>query len=266
MTRPELDLSHVRTLLCDADGTLFASEEPAFAASVAVTNACLERFGSADRYTGEELRQVANGKSFRLTLTELAVAHGVDVESESFARDLESWVAQENEIVTRHLAEVLRPEETVRGPLQALAPAFTLALVSSSALTRVDASLASSGLDELFPAARRFSAQDSLPVPTSKPDPAVYLHAVRELGLAQGAGLAIEDALPGAQSAVAAGLPTVGMLCFVPPAERDQRARELRAAGVGVLVESWAELAGLLEGARGGAASAVGQQTGGVRA
>jgi HAD superfamily hydrolase (TIGR01509 family) len=246
----QLDLTGVSTLLCDADGTLFASEEPAFEASVAVTNAWLEEVGAAERFTAEQLRLAANGKSFRLSLTELAQGHGVDVDAPTFARDLEVWVAQENVVVTRHLSTVLRPDDRVGEPLRALQAEFGLALVSSSALTRLDASLASSGLAELFPAARRFSAQDSLPVPTSKPDPAVYQLAVRRLGLAPGAALAVEDAVPGAQSAVAAGLLTVGMLCFVPVAERAQRALELQRVGVHALFDSWAELAELLHRSR----------------
>ncbi|GAA1430706.1 HAD family phosphatase [Microlunatus lacustris] len=250
MPHPDLDLSAVSTLLCDADGTLFASEEPAFEASVAVVNACLERMGAAERFTAEQLRLAANGKSFRLTVTELARAHGVAVTSPAFVRDLEAWVAEENEVVTRHLAAVLRPDESVREPLRALQAGFGLALVSSSALTRIDASLKSSGLVELFPAARRFSAQDSLPVPTSKPDPAVYQLAVQQLGLAPGTALAVEDAVPGAQSAVAAGLYTVGLLCFVPPAERAQRVLELQRVGVHALLDSWADLADLLRRSR----------------
>ena len=96
----------------------------------------------------------------------------------------------------------------------------------------------------------RFSAEDSLPVPTSKPDPAVYQLAVQQLGLAPGTALAVEDAVPGAQSAVAAGLYTVGMLCFVPPAERAQRVLELQRVGVHALLDSWADLADLLHRSR----------------
>ena len=250
MPFPDLDLRSVSTLLCDADGTLFASEEPAFEASVGVTNSCLERWGAAERFTADQLRLAANGKSFRLTLTDLARAHGLPVQSPAFARDIDAWVAEENEIVTQHLANVLEPDDSVRGPLQDLQRTFGLALVSSSALTRIDASLKSTGLTTLFPTDRRFSAQDSLPVPTSKPDPAVYHLAVQRLGLAPGAALAVEDAVPGAQSAVAAGLYTVGMLCFVPPAERAQRVLDLQRAGVHALVDSWTELADLLQRSR----------------
>jgi hypothetical protein len=45
--------------------------------------------------------------------------------------------------------------------------------VSSSALARLAGCFTATELDRLIPPARRFSAEDSLPTPTSKPDPAV---------------------------------------------------------------------------------------------
>lgn len=246
MRVPGPDLTSVTTVLCDADGTVFDSEGPAFEAAVVLANRYLVSLGSPDRYTAEELRRAATGLSFRVTLTGLARARGVDVTSPAFAAEVERWVAEENEAVSSHLAQALRPDESVRGPLRRLDASFALAIVTSSTLTRIDASLVSSGLAGLFPATERFSAQDSLPVPTSKPDPAVYLLAVDRLGLRPGEAVAVEDAVPGATSAVAAGLPTVGMLCFVPPDEREQRVADLRAAGVALLVDSWSELEQLL--------------------
>ena len=260
MPSADLDLASVTTLLCDADGTVFDSEEPAFDASAAVTNRVLQALGVPRRYTAEQLRLGATGKSFRAGLTELVASHGVDVTTSGYAADLDGWVAEENEVVTRHLAGVLRPDPTVREPLRELTSTTALALVTSSTLPRIDACLRSTDLADLFPPERRFSAQDSLPEPTSKPDPAVYLLAVRRLGLDPGSALAVEDAIAGAQSAVAAGLRTVGMLCFVPPAERSQRIEDLRRVGVDALVDSWAELAALLHRSR-----ATSQAAGGRR-
>ena len=250
MPFPDPDLTPVTTLLCDADGTLFASEEPAFAASVSVANACLEQLGVTERLTAEQFRLAANGKSFRASITEIARTHGATVPP----ADLDAWVVQENEVVTRHLADVLVPDTGVSGPLRAVAQDLGLALVTSSALTRIDACLEAAALADLFPEQRRFSAQDSLPVPTSKPDPAVYQLTLRELGLDPSAALAVEDAVAGAQSAVAAGIRTVGMLCFVPAQERAQRVLDLPQVGVSVLADSWAELGALLQRSRTGEA------------
>jgi beta-phosphoglucomutase-like phosphatase (HAD superfamily) len=74
----------------------------------------------------------------------------------------------------------------------------------------------------------------------------VYIHAGHVLGTAPGAGIAVEDSINGARSAVAAGYPTVGIVLFVPPPDREDRTVALREAGVSAVVASWEELADLL--------------------
>ena len=240
----EVDLQAVTTLLCDADGNLFPSEEPAFEASADVINRVLEELGSDKRYEAEELRLAATGKTFRVTVTELAVAAGGDPSPE----DLERWVAEEQRAVSAHLGRTLVPDPEVVGALTRLGERLTLAAVSSSALGRLDACFRVTDLADLLPVQRRFSAEDSLPRPTSKPDPAVYRLAIQRLGITPEQGLAIEDSPTGARSAVGAGLATVGNLRFVAPAEREQRIAELTDAGVCAIVSSWTELERLLAG------------------
>jgi beta-phosphoglucomutase-like phosphatase (HAD superfamily) len=160
---------------------------------------------------------------------------------------LERWVQEEKRQVTAYLGSVLEPDPSVLEPLIRLGRRLLLAAVSSSATARLAACFAATGLDDLVPPDRRFSAEDSLPVPTSKPDPAVYLFACTRLGVEPARSVAVEDSLPGAQSAVAAGITTVGNLQFVAPAERDERERLLRAARVRTVVTSWHELERLLE-------------------
>jgi len=230
-------LAGVTALLCDADDNLFPSEAPAFEASVEVTNRFLAACGIDRQVTAEELRAEATGKNFRATARDLAAAAGVEVP------DLDSWVAREQEAITAHLRAALTPDPAVTGPLTELGRHLTLAAVSSSALARLEGSFTATGLTGLLPATRRYSAEDSLPTPTSKPDPAVYLHACRELGISPAAGLAVEDSVAGATAAVRAGCPTVGNVVFVPPAERDRRRADLVQAGVLTVIGSWAELA-----------------------
>src|SRR4051794_30531795 len=243
MTAPAaLDLDAVEVLLCDADGSLFPSEEPAFEASADVTNRLLAGLGVERRYTATELRLGTTGKNFRTTAVDLATVHGASIDSTT----LEWWVAEEKRRVTAHLREALSPDESVLGPLRALAKRFRLALVSSSARTRLDACLGAGGLDPLFPPGLRLSAEDSLPAPASKPDPAIYVHAGEALDIAGTQGLAIEDAVPGVQSAVAAGFPVLGNVVFVPPDERPDRAAALIAAGAAGVITGWAELERML--------------------
>lgn len=261
------DPAPITTLLCDADDNLFPSEAPAFAASVEVTNRFLARFGVRAPLSAEDLRKQAVGKNFRSTAIDLAVlcevpmeptlAHdrpGALIASDSdiaagralCADELEQWVRQEREQVTAHLATTLKPDPEVLAPLQALASRYALAAVSSSASKRLDACFAATGLDPLIPAALRFSAEDSLPVPTSKPDPAVYLHTGQVMGVDAHQGLAIEDSVAGVTSAVAAGYLTVGNVMFVPVDERRCRTAELIDAGAVAITHSWRALADVL--------------------
>src|SRR4051794_31985353 len=93
-------------LLCDADGTLFASEEPAFEASTAVTNRLLAELGVAKRFAAGELRQAAMGRSFRATAAWLAAEHGKAIEPER----LERYVRAEREQVIARVARTLTPD------------------------------------------------------------------------------------------------------------------------------------------------------------
>jgi beta-phosphoglucomutase-like phosphatase (HAD superfamily) len=265
----DLDLSEAHVLLCDADGNLYPSEEPAFVASAEVTNAFLAAYQVPARFTAEELRLAATGRNFRTTAVDLCVAHGVRLHPDladrypgarTAAADddhpvltrqaLEDWVAEENRRVTAHLGRVLRPDVRVLGPLTALDPVLTLASVSSSAMSRLDACFTATGLATLIPGSRRYSAEDSLPTPTSKPDPAVYLLAGRRLGCSDRQALAVEDSVPGARSALAAGFPIVGNVMFVAEDERHRRIVELRQAGVAGVAESWQDVADLVLPAR----------------
>lgn len=251
----------VRVLLCDADDCLFPSEIPAFEASAGVVNRLLAHVGLARRMTPDELRARATGRNFRASMPDLIAAEGGEIDP----GELDPWVDEERREVTAHLAAVLRPDPAVHGPLAALAAHVHLALVSSSALGRIDACLRAAGLDALLPPAVRFSAEDSLPEPRSKPDPAVYAFAVARLGVAPAEALAIEDSVSGVRSARGAGVPVVGNVMFVPADERAGRRAALEEAGALAVVGSWEELGALLapalaQAARAGAPTPVRQR------
>lgn len=243
MTDAPHPLTGIRVVLCDADGNLFPSEEPAFEASVEVTNRYLADHGVARQYGAEELRLAATGRSYRTILAALAREHGID---EPSAAELEQLVRAEKAAVTAHLRTALHPDPDVLGPLARLAERHGLAAVSSSADARIAACFEVTGMAEHFPPERRFSAEDSLPVPTSKPDPAIYLYALHALGLRPEQAVAVEDSPTGATAAVAAGIPTLGNLQFVQPAERAEREQQLRDVGVLRIVSGWHEVVDLV--------------------
>lgn len=259
-----LDPAAVTTILCDADDNLFPSEAPAFIASTEVTNQFCARLGKAGSFTPEELRHKLMGKNFRAAAHLFATEAGVPVApsagrdvvvpmsrpevepgSPISAEEMEWWVAEEKMQVSQHLAEQLRPDDAVLGPLGRLARRFSLAAVSSSALQRLAASFTATGLDDLLPPARRWSAEDSPPRPTSKPDPTVYQLACRELGIAPEEAIAVEDSRAGATAAIRAGIPTVGNLQFVTEAERPGRIATFTELGVVAIVADWSELEAL---------------------
>ena len=255
-------LQDVTCVLCDADGNLFPSEEPAFVASTDVTNRFLAEHGVQRRYTAEELRIATTGLNFRSTAVALAVEHGVPVAEGLLppgtaahatvggpvldAESLQEWVSVEAAAVTAHLRTALTEDPAVREPLTAIAREYGVAAVSSSADGRIAACFEVTGLAGFFPPERRFSAEDSLPRPTSKPDPAIYRFAGERLGLGPGQAVAVEDSVPGATSAVRAGWPTIGNLQFVAPDERAEREAALRDLGVLAVVSGWAEVLDLL--------------------
>src|SRR5215210_219180 len=106
-----LDVSAVEVLLCDADGNLFASEDPAFFASAVVTNRLLSELGVERTFTPDALRRRALGKNFRATVLELAAEANVTID----ATTLEWWIREEQRAVVAHLASVLRPDPEVGG-------------------------------------------------------------------------------------------------------------------------------------------------------
>jgi HAD superfamily hydrolase (TIGR01509 family) len=237
-----VELRRVRTLLLDADGVLFPSEEPAYAASAEVVNRLTAALGISRRFDADELRLTSTGKNFRSTTIELTQSSGMTLAPE----ELERWVTDEKTAVTSHLATTLRPDADVIRALRKLNTRYELAVVSSSALARLDVCFEATALASLLPPARRFSAEDSLPEPSSKPDPAIYLAAAERLKITPDQGLAIEDSLSGAAAAVAAGFPTLGNVCFAPSSERHARVTGLQRTGVFAVVSSWKSIERLL--------------------
>ena len=85
------DLSVLRSLdlqvlLCDADGNLFPSEEPAFDASTVVVNRFLADLGIDRRFAPPELRAAAVGRNFRATALALIDEHGLTIDGAQLER------------------------------------------------------------------------------------------------------------------------------------------------------------------------------------
>ena len=153
------------------------------------------------------------------------------------------WVAR---LRSKLIDLLAREVEPMPGAGQALAATAALGLpfriASNSSHEEMAVKFERTGLASLV-AGLLHSARD---VPRGKPAPDVFLAAATAAGVAPGACLVVEDSVPGALAARAAGMACVGLA----PAGDDPA---LRAAGA-VLISSLAELPALLRAALGDAA------------
>ncbi|KAG6115142.1 hypothetical protein E4U14_001058 [Claviceps sp. LM454 group G7] len=239
----------ITTLLFDCDNTLVLSEELAFEACAELINKiCAER-GIVMKFTGQSLITEFVGQNFRGMLKTLQKEHGIEISPE----DMEKYVLMEEDAVIAKLETSLKPCPGVESVLQELQASgkYQLAVVSSSALRRVKASVDKVNQTKYFKGPDGedliYSAATSLPVPTSKPDPAIYLHALEVLKKDASEALAIEDSKSGAMSATRAGIYTVG---YVGPYAEDKRTEMvgvLKEAGAAVVMTDWSEFPAILK-------------------
>ena len=120
-------------------------------------------------------------------------------------------------------------------------PPLPKAVASSSPTSWLRGSLERFGLAHHF-GDRLFSAAEH--VARGKPNPDIYLHAARELGVEPAEVLVLEDTAPGVTAAKAAGMTVVG-LCAGLHCGGDYGDR-LRAAGADHIAGSYAEVLDLV--------------------
>jgi HAD superfamily hydrolase (TIGR01509 family) len=152
--------------------------------------------------------------------------HGVQLELIEWARGIGTWDAFDphahletltgktldkddlQTVVRGRVHEVIHALEPIFGVLEVLdrakAGGLRLAVASSSDRDWVQDHLARLGLLERFE-----TLSTRYDVERVKPDPALYLHALKQLGLQPAQAVAIEDSPNGAKAALAAGLRTV---------------------------------------------------------
>jgi HAD superfamily hydrolase (TIGR01509 family) len=163
--------------------------------------------------------------------------------------ELETYVLREEDQVIAKLKAELKPCVGVDAELEKLAAKkhYKMAVVSSSALRRVNASVQKVGQDKYFQPQHVFSAATSLPTPTSKPDPAIYIHAMKELKVQPNQCVAIEDSKSGTLSAVRAHIPVVGYVGSYEPEKADEMSKVLKEAGAKVVMTDWTQFQDCLD-------------------
>lgn len=237
-------MAKITTLLFDCDNTLVLSEELAFEGCADLLNQILELKGAPqiEPLTGSRLIVEFVGQNFRGMLLTLKERYSFELTPD----ELETYVRREEDVVIAKLKESLRPCPGVDEVLEKLKGKYQYAVVSSSALRRVLASIEKVGQDKYFDKDKVYSAATSLPKPTSKPDPAIYLWSLEKLGKKAEECVAVEDSKSGTLSATRAGIKVVG---YVGPYEDDKRAemeKVLKDAGAVVIMRDWSEFEGCL--------------------
>jgi len=228
----------ITTLLFDCDNTLVLSESLAFEACADLANEILTKHGKPDRYTGPQLLSEFVGQNFRGMMVSLQKKYDITLSQD----ELEAYVSREEDEVIKKLKAKLVACEGVDPVLEQLAKdgKYTLAVVSSSALRRVKVSVEVVGQGKFF-GDRIYSAASSLPKPTSKPDPAIYLHAMKDLGVTASECIAIEDSKSGATSAKNAKIRTIGYVGSYDPEEREKMYGVLEACDAKPIMKDWTE-------------------------
>lgn len=158
--------------------------------------------------------------------------------------ELESFVKKEEDRVIATLERKAKPCVGANAELEKLAKSkhYGMAVVSSSALRRVQASLKKVDQDKYFPPDHIFSAATSLPTPTSKPNPAIYLHACKVVGKKPEECVAIEDSKSGTLSAVRAGIHVIAYVgCYDGKEKQAEMGKSLKENGATNVMTHWSE-------------------------
>jgi beta-phosphoglucomutase-like phosphatase (HAD superfamily) len=193
--------------MLDCDNTLVQSERFAFEACADLTNEVMKKYNIDATYSADSLLEDFVGHNFRGMLKGLQQKHNFTMSD----ADMDDYVQQELGAVTRKLSQKAVECPGVTKELQKLKDAgYPMSVVSTSAKSRVVASIEKAGIAHFFPPEHVYSAATSLNPPSSKPDPAIYHFAAKELGVKESEAVTVEDSKSGATAAMRAGIPCIG--------------------------------------------------------
>ena len=200
-------MGKVKYVMLDCDNTLVQSERLAFEACADLTNIVMEKHGLDARYTADSLLEDFVGHNFRGMLKGLQQKHNFTMPEE----EMEDFVQRELGAVTAKLSQKAIECPGVTDELQWMKDqGYPMSVVSTSAKSRVVASIEKAGIADFFPNEHVYSAATSMEKPSSKPDPAIYLYAAEKLGVKPSEAVTVEDSKSGATAAMRAGIPCIG--------------------------------------------------------
>jgi len=216
----------IKYILFDCDNTLVLSERLAFEACADLTNELLAKHKvQHEPYTVEALLEDFVGQNFRGMMVGLQKKHNFQMSAE----ELDDYVDREvGKVVEKLMAKATpcpgAPEEVAK-----LMGKIPMAVVSTSAKPRVIASLLKTGMGngKYWSDEHVFSAATSLTPPSSKPDPAIYLHAAKVLGVKPEECVAVEDSKSGSTAAMRAGIPCIGYVGVYKLEEGEEKEKSM---------------------------------------
>ena len=222
-------------ILLDYDDTLGKTESVALSAACDLTNEVLRNIGSAQELDQASFIERFPGRTYSHILREICEEYKFELSEERVAQ----LIVEEEERVLKALSTRLEPADDSLPALEQLnKDRFEVAVVSSSSLRRLFICLDRTGQDKFIARDHVFSARSSLPVPSSKPDPAIWLHALEKLQIEAADALGVEDSGTGVLSLARADIPAVGSVGVLPKAKQKSRAELLFTTGARWVIDS----------------------------
>lgn len=235
-----LEQEHIKAVFIDCDGTAVDSDPPIDVAVSSEVTALLQELGHSDFcHTPENNKARFRGCTFKDIFVNLAAERCVSVNPEQLENFHKAYEIRKCEVLRRGARAAPGIVDVLRH-LQASGKKF--AIVSSSSIAAIEACLCGAGIDKFFSPEMIFSASDSLAYFSSKPDPDIYLHAMRELGVGPAGSIALEDSGSGIGAAMAAGIPVIAYGGCLTTAEQADHRRKCLACGAALYMRHWHEL------------------------
>ncbi|KAI9101987.1 HAD-like domain-containing protein [Phlyctochytrium arcticum] len=225
----------VTHILFDCDNTLVLSEHHAFTACTSLINEILSSRHIPKNYTPSTLIQEFVGMNFRGMVVKLSQTYSFSISD----AELDLLVKEEEDRVISVLEKECEACEGVDDVLKRLFDGKKYGLALRASMKKVDQL-------KYFPDTHIFSAATSLPVPTSKPDPAVYMFACETVGKSPAECVAVEDSRSGTLSAVRAGITVVGYVGSYEADRQKEMTDVLLEAGCKVVMTRWSQFEDIL--------------------
>lgn len=243
-------MAPIKYILLDCDNTLVLSEHLAFEACTDLTNEILEKHGVSDRYTVKQLLTDFVGQNFRGMMIGLQKKHNFKMGDS----EIEEYVNKELDAVVAKLTAKATPCEGAPEELEKIYKEgkYPMAVVSTSAKPRVVASMEKVDIMKFFKNEHVYSAATTLNPPSSKPDPAIYLYACKDLGVQPSECVTVEDSKSGATAAKRAGIPLIAYVGVYGVEDGEEKMRQMAKTltdecGAVQVMYNWSEFPDILK-------------------